>query len=503
MTFLSKIKILTGLFLWSLVLTGCAQTRVDRMPYAAGKFYPADPSALQAALKTLFQTAEGKKAENPLAIISPHAGYQYSGLVAATAFKQLDPEKQYDNIFIIGSSHTLYFDGISIYNQGDYITPLGKIAVNIPLANKLINENKYISYVAGAHKQEHILENQLPFIQYYFKHPQKIVPIIVGTDDFKKLRALAKTLSPYLNKDNLFIISSDFSHYPHYADAVKADSTTAEGIIANSAQALLEALETNKKHHYPSLVTSACSWTSILTLLYITGEMPDVKYIPLKYMNSGDIPGGDKNRVVGYFALALQKQHDETVHDFLSTADKKELLKIARNTIETYLKTGRIPPVDTNKLSPALKVHTGAFVTLNKQHQLRGCIGRFMADEPLYKVVQEMAVAAAVQDPRFTPVKPVEMDKVDIEISVLTPLKKIKDIHEIKLGRDGIYMVKNGRSGTFLPQVATDTGWSLEEFLGHCARDKAGIGWNGWKDADLYTYQAIVFSEDELLGKNH
>jgi len=162
------------------------------------------------------------------------------------------------------------------------------------------------------------------------------------------------------------------------------------------------------------------------------------------------------------------------------------------------LRTGQLPKVDTASFSPALKVHTGAFVTLNKENRLRGCIGRFMADEPLWKVVQQMAVAAAVQDPRFPPVKPVEMDKTNIEISVLTPLKKINSIDEIKLGRDGIYLVKNNRSGTFLPQVATETGWNLEEFLGHCARDKAGLGWNGWKDAELYTYQAIVFDEKEF-----
>ncbi len=109
-----------------------------------------------------------------------------------------------------------------------------------------------------------------------------------------------------------------------------------------------------------------------------------------------------------------------------------------------------------------------------------------------------MAIAAAVNDYRFTPVQTSELTLIEIEVSVLTPLKKIDSIDEIVLGRDGIYIIKDNRSGTFLPQVAEQTGWTKEEFLGHCARDKAGIGWEGWKDADIYTYQAIVFSEGEF-----
>ena len=495
-------KIYIFLLLIIPVLPACAQKKVDREPYSAGKFYTADPVLLKKQLKTLFENAEKKNVTNVVAIISPHAGYNYSGLVAATAFKQLDPEKQFDNIFVIGSSHTMYFDAASVYKAGDYITPLGKIKVNTKLANELIKNNRFITFVPEAHKTEHVIENQLPFIQYYFKKPQQIVPLVISTEDPAKLKSIAKTLTPYLNGNNLFVISSDFSHYPRYADAVKADSTTAAGIVSNNPRKFIEALQENKAKGYPGLVTSACGWTSILTLLYITENNDDFKYVPLKYMNSGDVENGDKSRVVGYYAIALEKNAgNKGVQDFLSTKDKIKLLQIARETIESYLKTGKIPVIDTSGLSPALKVHSGAFVTLNKEQRLRGCIGRFMADEPLYKVVQEMAVAAAVQDPRFTPVKPVELNDIDIEISVLTPLKKIKSVDEIKLGRDGIYIVKGDKSGTFLPQVATETGWNLEEFLGHCARDKAGLGWNGWKDADIYTYQAIVFDEKSLSGK--
>lgn len=497
---MNKIKIfgMALLMSWLSDSTAFSQAEVDRQPYAAGKFYTADPSQLKQELGLLFGKAKDHDLQNVLALISPHAGYAYSGEVAATAYKQLDPEKQYDNIFIIGSSHTMYLDGASAYLGGNYITPLGKVPVNTELVRKLIDENKYISFIPQAHAREHSLENQLPFLQYYMKKPFRIVPIIIGTDDEKKLKSIAATLKPYLNEKNLFVISSDFSHYPRYNDARKADTVTAEGIISNDPEKFREALLENSEKHYPGLVTSACGHTSLLTLLYMTHDMPDVKYVPLKYMNSGDVSFGDKNRVVGYFALALVKEKDPPGEDFLTLQDKKALLIIARETLESYINTRQIPDIDPSDLSDDLKVHSGAFVTLNKDGNLRGCIGRFIADEPLYKVVQQMTVAAATQDYRFMPVRPSELSHIDIEISVLTPLKKINSINEIKLGRDGIYIVKDGKTGTFLPQVAEKTGWSLEEFLGHCARDKAGIGWDGWKDADIYTYQAIVFDEKEF-----
>jgi AmmeMemoRadiSam system protein B/AmmeMemoRadiSam system protein A len=495
----SEIKILSWIIalLWLSAVSAVAQTKTDRQPYAAGKFYEADAGKLKNDLAYLFEKARGNLTGNILAVISPHAGYVYSGEVAATAFKQLNPDKTYEHIFLIGSSHTMFLNGASVYDRGNYITPLGTVKVDTELAHKLINDNKYISFVEQAHTQEHSLENQLPFLQYYLKKPFRIVPVIIGTDDPEILQSIAETLRPYLNDKNLFVISSDFSHYPRYRDAQKADSLTAKGILSNNPETFLKALKTNENKHYPGLVTSACGHSSILTLLYMTEDMHDVSYVPLKYMNSGDVSFGDKNRVVGYFALALTQKADNP-EDFLTNDDKEKLLQIARQTIELYLSKYKIPEINENTLSDNLKVHSGAFVTLNKNGSLRGCIGRFIADESLYKVVQQMAIAAATQDYRFPTVEPKELENIDIEISVLTPLKRINSIDEIQLGRDGIYIKKGNRSGTFLPQVAEETGWSLTEFLGHCARDKAGIGWDGSKDADIYTYRAIVFSEDKF-----
>jgi AmmeMemoRadiSam system protein A len=195
-------------------------------------------------------------------------------------------------------------------------------------------------------------------------------------------------------------------------------------------------------------------------------------------------------------AIPASVQVDNTGFS-LSDMDRSDLLHIARTTLNTFIKDGKLPPIDSSALSSVLKLNCGAFVTLTINGELRGCIGRFMPDKPLYQVVQEMAVSASTQDYRFNPVKKDELDKIRIEISVLSPLKPISSADEFNYGKEGIYMTKGNASGTFLPQVADQTKWTKEEFLGHCAQDKAGIGWNGWKDAKLFTYTAVVFREDK------
>ena len=144
----------------------------------------------------------------------------------------------------------------------------------------------------------------------------------------------------------------------------------------------------------------------------------------------------------------------------------------------------------------SLKKPMGAFVTLKINGALRGCIGRFLSSEPLYSVVSESAISSAFEDPRFSPLTKDEYKKTDIEITVIGPLKKINNINEIVLGKHGIYIKKGQRAGTMLPQVATENGWSLEEFLGYTSRDKAGLGWDGWKDAEISIYEGVVLEDN-------
>lgn len=472
---------------------------IDRQPAVAGTFYPDNPNELNAMLAQLFNKAvPPKKIQNVIAVISPHAGYIFSGEVAASAFNQIDTSKEYENIFVIGSSHNIEFEGASIYSKGCFVTPLGKVRVNKVLAGKLIHEYAVFSGRTDAHAREHSLEVQLPFLQYKLKKDFQIVPIILGTQTQKTIKDITGALLPYLNTKNLFIISTDFSHYPSYKDANKIDKLTADAILTNSPAGLIQSIKMSESKGYPNLATCLCGWTSVLSLMYMTENNPDIKYTHIQYKNSGDSEYGGKNKVVGYNAIVAALKERKTDSEFIiNEKDRKDLLQIARSTIAEFLKIKRIAGIDPDSLSLTLKKECGAFVTLKENGRLRGCIGRFDASEPLYKTVQEMAVASSTQDYRFKPVGAGELPELEIEISVLTPMRRIGSVDDFQLGKHGIYIKKENRAGTFLPQVAYETGWTKEEFLGHCAQDKAGIGWNGWKDAELYIYEAIVFSENE------
>jgi len=473
-------------------------TLQNRQPAVAGSFYPSDPVEIQKMLKLFFAKAPAHKTVGDvLAVITPHAGYVFSGEVAAAAFNQIDPDKKYKTIFVIGSSHRNSFPGASVYSIGNYITPLGIAKTDMEIARKLADENKVLAFNPQYQRSEHSIEVQIPFLQFFLKNDFKIVPILLGTQDPETCKQIAKALKPYFTPDNLFVISTDFSHYPEYNDAIKSDQQIADAIVTNNPEKFLLAVESCTKKKVENLVTGCCSWPSVITLMYLTAGMPGITYKQILYKNSGDSYYGEKDRVVGYYALSVVQPKQQTI--MLSASEEKELLHLARNTIDMYLREKRIPDVDVESLPASLRSKAGAFVTLKKGGDLRGCIGHFEADNPIYNIVQKMAVASATNDHRFDPVTPPEMKLIDIEISILTPIKKIDNVKEIRLGTDGIYIKKGSRSGTFLPQVATDTGWNLEEFLGHCARDKAGIGWDGWKDkdAEIFVYQALVFGEKE------
>ena len=471
----------------------------DRLPAAAGRFFPDDPNELRSTLKNLFAKAKPCTSTRVAAIVCPHAGYVFSGIVAASSYNQVDPGKQYEHVFIIASSHQVSFAGASVYNKGDYVTPLGKVKVDTALAEKLIRENPVFTFRPDADRTEHSIEVQVPFLQYHLKKEINLVPIVIGAQNAESSKSIAKALIPWFNERNLFVFSTDFSHYPSYVDAQAADKATCDAIVSGKPEKLLKLLDEYKDKGVPNLVTNLCGWTSVLTMLYMIAGDAGIKITPVHYTNSGDSGYGDKKQVVGYWSLSVSRSTDNESEAAIQPFDftkqeKNTLLNIARSTIEKYLRDRRMPVDDPNP-DPALNVKAGAFVTLKEHGELRGCIGRFTSDLPLYKLVAQLAVASSTEDSRFEPVNQKETDSLVIEISVLSPLKKIISTDEIVLGKHGIYIKKGHYSGTFLPQVAVETGWSRDEFLGHCARDKAGIGWDGWKSAELFTYEACVFSE--------
>jgi AmmeMemoRadiSam system protein B/AmmeMemoRadiSam system protein A len=493
------------------ILNGKEKVRPEAV---AGQFYPGDKASLVAMVKACFEDAtdgdaSGKAAEqNAVAVIVPHAGYIFSGPMAARAYSAIPADKQYDRIFLIGPSHHVWLEGASINKEYDfYSTPMGNVPVDKDLCVKLINKYDVFTFRRDAHEKEHCLEVQLPFLQYHLKNMPPIVPIIIGTESFDVIKSVATALKPYLNGRNLFVISSDFSHYPSFDDANVVDRRTAEAIVTGDAATFVAALQKNAQGKYKNLATSACGQSAILAFMLMTGGDSAYKYKHLGYTNSGTSKYGSKDEVVGYNSFVITKNADESAGAKGSSADKegfsltdnekKTLLRIARNSIMgEFSNKSEDDSWAGETLTENLKQKCGAFVTLNKKGSLRGCIGHFGENIPVYKVVAAMARAAAFEDYRFPQVSKSEMNAIEIEISVLTPLKHIQDASEFNYGKEGIYMVKNGRSGTFLPQVADEVNWTKEEFLGHCAQDKAGIGWDGWKTADLYTYEAIIFKED-------
>ena len=472
-------------------------TNSVRKPAVAGSFYPSSAKEILSMTQGWLHPVDAQVA--PQAVIVPHAGYVFSGEVAASAFNRIPKRHPYKRIFLLGPSHRVGFSGASVDTLYAYAeTPLGRVAIDIETGKELL---KTASFTCrnDAHDREHCLEVQLPFLQMMYEEVPPIVPIVIGTQRLEILEDIADSLEPYFNEENLFVISSDFSHYPSYKDAQTSDLYLANAIEQGGLEEFLNALRYIRKMDFIGQDTAACGACAIAVLLSMMDTQGrnqfDVDHV--MYRNSGDSPYGDKDRVVGYNSIVITRNQKADEHLFhFSDDEKRGMIAAARSAIYSALRMdydGDITPVGILK-----EKGYGVFVTLHLNGRLRGCIGRFTSSDSLYETIQDMARSAAFSDPRFPSLSRSEAPRIDIEVSVLSPLKRISSVDEFKLGRDGIYMIKGSRHGTFLPQVATETGWSTEEFLGHCAQDKAGIGYYGWKDAELYTYQTEIVNESEL-----
>ena len=493
-------KNLPGLLL-IIILTTMMQTNAFsgniRPTAVAGQFYPANAEQLTHDVNSYYNHATDRHLKGTVrAIIVPHAGYVFSGAVAAEAYRQIPPAQHYDHIFLLGPSHHTWVDGASVpMLWQSYATPLGAVPVDTALCKQLISSNSYFTSKVEAHEKEHCLEVQLPFLQLRLQHMPPIVPIVIGTERFAVLQKIAGALKPYFNDRNLFVISSDFSHYPKYDDAERVDSTTGQAIESGSVNQFVHALQTNAEAGVANLATSACGQCAIAVLLLMSQGDTTLTMHHLCYRNSGDSPYGGKEQVVGYhaFVQTAEAQSAGTTRDaatgFSLTDDDKQLL---HRIAWTSIKGGDVKALVAHA-GKALSSKCGAFVTLTEGGRLRGCIGHFGSDVPLWQTVAAMARDAAFHDPRFKPVTRDEWDSLQLEISVITPLKRIHNISEFQYGKQGIFIKKGWHTGTFLPQVAHEVNWTKEEFLSHCAQDKAGIGWDGWRTAELYTYEAIVF----------
>jgi len=479
-----------------LLLTSCsAQAQEDqiRQPAVSGTFYPSEPAKLKTMVEDFLNKANPPPQEGELkGLVVPHAGYVYSGQVAAFAFKLLE-KKRFDTVIILGPSHRVYFDGAVVYNIGDFLTPLGVASVDKKLAGKIVSANAKIKIDTAAHRYEHSIEVQLPFLQTVLSE-FNFVPILMSNMNLANCQMLAKTISAIIkDKKTLVIASSDMSHYHDYQTAKAIDAVTLKLIEENKVEELNRALDEGK--------SELCGGGSVVTLMLIMKELGADKIKVLSYANSGDTTF-DFNRVVGYCAVSFSSSHpsgqavgEKQGSSALTPEDKKMLLGMARQTLEIFLKERKIPEFKAE--GPLLLEKRGAFVTLKKKDGLRGCVGNF-AEEPLYIQIPQVAVSSAINDFRFMQVSSDELKDIKIEISILSPMKEVNSLNDIMLGKHGIYVKAGHRTGCFLPQVAQETGWTKEEFLRHCFTDKAGLPPDAWeKGAQVFVFTAEVFSEED------
>jgi len=484
------------IFLLTVFLCSCSNSYSEdvRKPAVAGMFYPGNKEELAGKVDDFL--ANVKKSDikgRVFAIIVPHAGYEYSGQIAAYSFKQLEGT-DFKKIIIISPSHYVSFDGMSVYNKGAFETPLGIIKIDKELADKIMAKDKRFIFYPEAHLKEHAIEVELPFLQKMYKDKDfKIVPITMGNPEADDIRILSDTLYDVMDKDTLLIISVDLSHYYPYDKAVELDTNSTSAIEHLDAQKMLKDINSHN-----SEIDAPIAVLGMITL----ANRYNAKAKIIKYANSGDV-AGDKSRVVGYSSIVvyipsdLQEKGDMIMKvEYLSKEEKVKLLEIAKLSIIEAV-TGKrqfFPNVTEEKL----KENCGAFVTIKENNELRGCIGYIQAVKPLYETVKDVAKSAAVNDYRFNPVAENELDKLELEISVLTPLKKIKDINEIEVGKHGLVMKQGFNSGLLLPQVATEYNWDKGTFLKETCR-KAGLPQDAWKDksTEIYTFSAEVFGEEK------
>jgi hypothetical protein len=491
-----------------LPLAGCAQkeSTMVREPVVANQFYPGNKDALSRMLDEMLRAAPAAKTAAPIVGIAvPHAGYPYSGPTAAYAYRAI-AGSGIKTVVMIGPSHHALFSGFAVYAKGAWKTPLGKTDIDEALAAEIIKQNKIIRDLPQAHAQEHSLEVQLPFLQKVMGtslqgvSPFKIVPIELGEASYGDLETLARALvKACKGRSVLLLASSDLYHGDSYPDCKRSDSVTLSDIERLDASALYSDLARG--------TAAACGGLPITAMMLALKEMGADHAELLHRTNSNDVTGERGGYCVGYAAVAFygagaagpkEKESAARSAALLAGEEQAELLRIARATVEAAVRGNEIP-----KVSPAsarLNEPRGVFVTLHEHGELRGCIGLIEGIKPVAQAVREMAVAAATEDYRFPPVKPAELDKIDIEITVLTPLERTSEpLEDIELGRHGIVVKQGPRQGVFLPQVATETGWDKETFLSQCCAGKAGLPPDAWKsrDCEVYIFEGQIFGEKE------
>jgi MEMO1 family protein len=473
----------------------------------AGSWYPGNSQELKKSIEKYLngvKLPENIRSQLVSAIIVPHAGHQYSGQCAAYAYA-LIKGKPYKRVIIIGPSHQVGFRGISVSKATHYETPLGKIPVDRQACDKLLQNEKLFNYNISADKKEHSVEIQLPFLQTVLADGYKIVPLVVG--DIDDVQATASAIKGIADDNTLIIASSDFTHYGDDFGYVPFTDNIKDNLKKLDGGAITEIINISPDGFQKYIQTTGatiCGYKPILLLMRILDKknITDSKGILLNYYTSGDMTG-DYAHCVSYASIYFSKsnlseQTKESDNGELNKAEQTKLLSLARETLKQYLRSQKIPKLNEKELPDKLKEELGVFVTLKNHGALRGCIGCIFSPPPLYQGVIEYTTHSA-SDSRFcnNPVTAEEEKDLTIEISVLSPMKKVNSYKDIIIGKHGVYLVKGGYNAIFLPQVAPEQGWTLEETLSQLAY-KACLPMDGWrKGAEFYVFTAQVFSEKE------
>ena len=470
---------------------GTGEAQRVRPPAVAGTFYPADPKELGRMVDDFLARAPSPPLNNVVAIVAPHAGYIYSGPVAAFSYASVKGRK-IARVVVIAPSHYESFGFSAIYDGTAYATPLGQIPVDRAFALKLAKMSPSIKLSEAGHgPREHSLEVQLPFLQRVFGEFQ-LVPVIMGDQSYEASRALGMALAKLVQgTDTLIVASSDLSHYHPYAEAVNLDHKT--------LKAIEEWDYLNMSRNFESRVWEACGGGPIVAAMMAAERLGANKAAILKYANTGDATG-DQSRVVGYGAVAMLKEPsraaagEETFS--LSRKEQDVLLEIARKSTEAAVRGRKwFEPAAGEE---GLLQERGAFVTLTIHDHLRGCIGYVAPIKPLYLTVRDVAALAAVRDSRFPPVSPGELSQLEYEISVLSPMRRVLDLREIHVGRDGLLVRFRDQEGVLLPQVAVEEHWDRMTFVEQACR-KAGLPNDAWMspETDIFRFTALVFGHHE------
>lgn len=487
----------TWLFLWMFIIGVQAESvkSVYQSPLAKRGWYSQDKEELKKQLQQLLQIKQEAPDFKINTLVLPHAGIRYSGAIAATGFNLIQAE-DFKRIVILGPSHQYQLSNqASCPTYTHYQTPLGEVALDLEFIANLVREEGFIQQ-NKYHENEHSVQMEIPFLQMIFNDVE-IVPVLVGQLDTTGVQTLANGLSKHLDEKTLLLVSSDFVHFGKKFQYTPFKQKIKENIMQLDKKAFQYIQSVDLKGFQTFLLktgATVCGRNPIQVLLAMLSESSDSAL--LSYSTSGSMTG-DWSHSVSYACLALNRSNKKNI---LTVKERTTLLRMARKTLEFSFAKGKVPTVeeivDQKHLSSTLLKKAGVFVSLyEKNKNLRGCIGEIVPKRPLYQAVWRQSILSAFRDHRFKPLQKYELSDVQIEISVLTHPQSIHSYHEIQLGRHGIILKHSGKQAVFLPQVAKEQGWTLEETLAHLSV-KAGLDKEAWKkDAKFLIFEASVFSE--------